>query len=165
MPVVNILYGGQSQDSEGKSKQLPAKTALALKGPVLQVRIGLTQAVVEELKQRGEDAPEMVTGLALIDTGATKTCVDLGALKQIQAPVINKATIHSGRAPAPCDIYPVAFQFVGLSINERPVGVEAPQAAGVDLSKLELAAIIGRDVLQHFMLVYNGPAGQLTISL
>lgn len=39
-----------------------------------------------------------------------------------------------------------------------------PQGPGFDLSDLGLVAVIGRDILRHAVLVYNGRGGWATLS-
>jgi len=45
------------------------------------------------------------------------------------------------------------------------MGVDAPRAVGAALKAQGIVALIGRDVLQHCTLYYNGPAGQITLSI
>ena len=46
-----------------------------------------------------------------------------------------------------------------------PIVVSAPRAVGAALKAQGLMVLIGRDVLQSCILVYNGPAGQFTLTL
>lgn len=54
-------------------------------------------------------------------------------------------------------VYPVQIELAGF-----PVGIQAPRAVGAALASQGLLLLIGRDVLQHATLVYNGPAGEIT---
>ncbi|MBI3193330.1 MAG: retroviral-like aspartic protease family protein [Ignavibacteriae bacterium] len=111
--------------------------------------------------QQGKPLPKPVTGVALIDTGASSSCIDDDVANQLQLPVVNVVSVASAsHASTPQNVYPIQIEVVGL-----PISIEAPNAIGAALSSLGLLALIGRDVLQHCTLFYNGITGEITLSI
>jgi hypothetical protein len=46
-----------------------------------------------------------------------------------------------------------------------PITINTPRAIGAPLAAQGLLVLIGRDLLQHCVLVYNGPAGGFTLTI
>jgi predicted aspartyl protease len=140
---------------------IPPAVALQRQGPCVQVSIGLAQSIASQLLQQGKTLPEPISGVALIDTGATSTCIDDVAAKQLQLPVVNVVNVASAsHASTQQNVYPIQIEVVGL-----PISIEAPNAIGAALAAQGLLALIGRDVLQHCTLHYNGVTGEITLSI
>jgi predicted aspartyl protease len=119
------------------------------------------RAIAEKVTQAGGTVPPPVSGLALIDTGAYGTAIDTGVAQAIGAPVIDVVTMHSAtHAAHPTNVYPVHFEMVGL-----PMALDCPRALGANLRSQGIIMLIGRDMLRHCILVYNGPTGQFTLAL
>lgn len=74
-------------------------------------------------------------------------------LPVIDVTKMSSASHHSSA----CNVYPIQIELSGLPIN-----IEAPRALGAALKAQGLLLLIGRDVLQHTTLVYNGLAGEIT---
>lgn len=161
MPIYHQQLTGETQDSEGNRHPVNPSLVLQARGPVLQVSVGLSESVAQQLLERGETLPEPVSGMALIDTGATITCIDDALAQQIGLPVIDQGRISSAsHEETVVNIYPALIEFVGV-----PIRVNAERAAGVALATQGLAVLIGRDILQHMTLFYNGITGEITISI
>ena len=160
MPIFHIQVAGQAQDPTGKPIQVPPGVALQQRGPVIQVSVGLEQTMAKALTQQGQPVPTLKVGLALIDTGASITCVDEQAAQELRLPVVDVAQMasasHSGH---PCNLYPIQM------ILPAGISFGAPRAMGANLAVQGLIAIIGRDILQVCTLFYNGGSGQITLSL
>jgi predicted aspartyl protease len=110
--------------------------------------------------QQGLPVPSPVPGLALIDTGASATCIDDALAQQLQLPVIDVVNMTSAsHASTQQNIYPVLIEVVG------GIRIDVPRAIGANLATQNLVALIGRDFLQHCTLFYNGPAGAITLAL
>ena len=104
--------------------------------------------------------PTPVSGLALIDTGASMTCIDDALARQLGLPVIDVTSMASAsHAATDQNVYPVHIAIVG------GISIEAPRAVGVVLGVQGCIALIGRDMLQFCTLHYNDPAATLTLSI
>jgi len=159
MPVFHIQIAGQGKTPEGKVFQVPPAVALQQRGPVIPVAVTIEQNMGKSLLQQGKSVPTK-TGLALIDTGASQSCIDEQAAKELGLPVVNVGKMTSAsHEQHPCNLYPVQFSI------PPALTFQAPHAMGAKLAVQGLLAIIGRDVLQHCLMVYNGGIGQITISI
>lgn len=85
--------------------------------------------------------------------------IDEQAAKELGLPVIDVANMQSAtHENHPCNIYPIQIITPIITLN-------APRAMGAALASQGLLVLIGRDVLEHCTLFYNGPVGQFTLSL
>ena len=75
MPILHVQYDAKGQTPTGKPVQIPPSIAPLQKGPCVQVVIGLAQSFADPLVQQGQPVPQPVTGMALVDTGASTTCI------------------------------------------------------------------------------------------
>ncbi len=161
MPILHTQFSAQGKNKQGQVVPVSPGVALQKQGPVLQVTIGLAQSIAAQLLQQGKTLPKPISGMALIDTGASSTCIDDAAAQQLQLPVVNVVNVASAsHSSTPQNVYPIQIEVVGL-----PISIEAPSAIGAALSAQGLLALIGRDVLQHCTLFYNGLTGEITLSV
>ena len=159
MPILHSQIAAQAKATDGKLIQVPPATALQLRGPILQVSLTIEQSAGKGLVAQGKTVPTPRSGLALIDTRASSTCVDEQAAKDLGLPVIDVANMQSAsHEKHSCNVYPVQIITPIVTLN-------APRAMGAALASQGLLVLIGRDVLQNCNLFYNGPAGQFTLSL
>jgi predicted aspartyl protease len=159
MPTFHIQVVGQGKTPDGKPVQVPPGQALQQRGPVIQVTVGLEQTMAHALIQQGKAIPPARAGLALIDTGASVSCIDEQAAQDMKLPVVDVGKMTSASHDShPCNLYPIQIVL--------PAGIAfgAPRAMGASLAAQGLIAIIGRDILQVCTLFYNGNAGQITLS-
>ena len=99
--------------------------------------------------------------MALIDTCATTTCIDEEAARQLKLPVVNVVTVASAsHSSTQHNVYPIQISIAGL-----PITINAPGAIGAPLAAQGHLLLIGRDVLQHCALFYNGLTGKFTLSI
>lgn len=161
MPILHVQYDGQGQSPDGKTVKIPPAAALRQHGPVVQVVIGIGQLFSDQVLQQGSQLPKPVSGNALIDTGASTTCIDDAVAKTMGIPVIDVVTMASAsHASTQQNVYSIQMQIVG-----SPIRVEVPNATEASLQTQGIVAMIGRDYLQHCTLHYNGITGQITLSI
>ena len=129
-----------------------------MRGPIVQVTVSIEQNAAKALLNQGKAVPSKA-GLALIDTGASNTCIDEKAAQELGLPVIDVgATQSASHDKHPCNVYPVQIVTPVVTMN-------SPRTMGANLSAQGLLVLIGRDVLSRCTLFYNGPAGEFTLSL
>jgi predicted aspartyl protease len=161
MPVVNVQYTGQIQAPDGSMTPAPPAAILALKGPTIQVTVSVHRSIAQQLLQQGAPLPQPIAGRALIDTGASATCIDEGIAKQLGLPVVDTVQVATpSHASVQQNVYPAFIEVVGSSLV-----IDAPRAIGAALAAQDLLLLIGRDLLQFCVLHYNGTTGQITLSL
>ena len=109
----------------------------------VQIVFGLAETLAEQLLQQGQSLPQPVSGIALIDTGASSTCIDESLAQQMNLPVIDVVQMMSASHDAtPTNVYPIQLQVIGT-----PIRVEVPRALGATLASQGYVALIGRDFL------------------
>ncbi len=160
MPTLHSQFRGESQDQNGNKYPVHPKIVLSAKGPVIQVSIGIEEIFAQQLIQQGKQIPELKSGLALIDTGASITCIDETFAVDLGLPVIDKAMMSSASHDATeKNVYPILIQFIGV-----PIKLNVDRAIGATLNNQGIIALVGRDVLKEFTMFYNGIAGEITLS-
>ena len=161
MPILHIQIVAQAQAPDGSTTNVPPSIALQQRGPVVQVNVSVEQHIAQQLLQQGVALPTPESGLALIDTGATGTCIDDSAAQRLRLPVVDVATIASASHSAmQQNVYPIQIEVIGL-----PIRFNAARAIAAPLAAQGLLVLIGRDVLQHCTLFYNGITGSFTLSI
>lgn len=161
MPVLHSQYSGQGKTPTGQVVPVPGSAALHGAGPRLNVTVAIADQIAQELIKQGKTIQPAVSGAAMIDTGAAMTCIDNDAAKKLQLPIIDVIKMASAsHASHPANVYPIKLTIAGL-----PIGINAPRAVGAELKVQDLIALIGRDILTRCTLHYNGPAGQITLSI
>ncbi len=160
MAILHAQFAATSKLPDGTMQDLPPSVGLITRGPCIQVSIGLAKLIATQLLEQAKEIPEPVSGLAMIDTGASCTCIDNAIALQMGLPVIDVVKMTSAsHENTPANIYPVYAELLGTGII-----VDIPRAMGAALEPQGIIMLIGRDFLQHCTLFYNGLAGQITLS-
>ena len=158
MPILHLQFVAQGQKPDGSLVSLPPNIALQQRGPIVQVSISLEQSFAQALLSQGKTLPTAESGFALIDTGASHTCIDDEVARRMGLPVIDVAMMTSASHPATQqNIYPVQIEMVGM-----PLSIGSPRTMGANLKAQGLILLIGRDVLANTVLIYSGATGQVT---
>ncbi len=127
-------------------------------GPVVDVGLSVPQALEDELRRAGESLPRLIQLQSMIDTGATGSVIQQGLAAELGLKPIGVTLINTpSSTDVECYEYAVRFIFPNNVVVEGTV-IEAP------LKGQHIQGLIGRDVLQHAVLVYVGYAGQFTLS-
>lgn len=124
--------------------------------------IGVSMAKNQALQTAGQPVPPMQQVQALIDTGASGTCVDplvLNALQLQPTGITPMLTPSTGITPVDADTYDVSVVIASIQ-GQLPLVI--PNMA-VSAAELFLAqgfhVLLGRDILQRCILTYNGTIG------
>ncbi len=131
----------------------------------MDVRIGVSQPRKDALQKAGQVVPPDAIIRALVDTGASCTCVDPDILKQLQLTPKGKAPTHTpstGGVAVEQDVYDVSLSLIhphSLSLTLRVLPV-----LSAHLSVQGIHALIGRDILDRCLLVYDGDTGIFTLA-
>lgn len=161
MSVFNNLL--LKTDPNGGSKISP--DALFNFGPLINVSITLPKALETIYTQQGKALPAPITGIALIDTGAKKTCVHDAIMEQLGVNTIGQVTSHTANGSRQCNTYPAHFNFPGANIEVDFTSVIEVDLTGQIFNGQQIIALIGRDVLSKTIFVYNGTLGMYTLAM
>lgn len=109
--------------------------------------------------------PTLQPAVALIDTGAGMTCVDLSILDNFRIDREGSSLINTpstGRHPVERDHYNVGI--IVLNGTEQRLIVPNVRVLATDLSNLNCKILLGRDVLARCLLVYDGNHQSITLA-
>lgn len=139
---------------------LTPNIVLSTFGPLLAGEVSVPSKIAEVIQKTKKEIPNPITGPALIDTGAASTCVDEEILKNLGLPIVGEQPIATPSGPSKAYLYPVKLEFPGSPIPP----LEFNRVIGANLKDQKIAILIGRDILQHCILIYNGPGGHFSLS-
>jgi len=137
-------------------------------GPILNVNIHVPSALAQNIAASGGTIPTPEAGLALIDTGASSTCVHEPVLLRLGLNAIGNVMSGTAAGQVQHNRYPARLEFPGEGIDR-----EFASVTGVDLSGQVISlstgihpiiALIGRDLMADWILIYNGHVGLVSIS-
>lgn len=127
-------------------------------GPLVEMHVGLANEAVEALKKNGTAIPNPVSATALIDTGATASVIHPDIVKQLGLKPVGVANVCTASADnVKCLQYAVLLMFAN-GVGGPVIALEAP------LKGQQIQCLIGRDVLSHAVMIYNGYMKQFTLS-
>lgn len=155
MPIFNRYWPHQQTT-------IPNPDALQLqnRGPSLQVEISLNSILAAQYQQSGTSLPAPLTGYALIDTGASVTSVDAKILESLGIKAVGQIPISTPSGSSQQGLYSCQFSFPGTPIPVLPF----VSVVGSILQPQGIVALIGRDLLRNFLLIYDGVHGSWTLS-
>jgi predicted aspartyl protease len=161
VPILSLQLSAERKLPDGRIEQGPPSLALLQRGPVVQVTVTVEEHVAKSLLQQGKTIPTPISGLALIDSGASVTCIDQDAANILQIPVIDVVSVNSASHEATWqNVYPIQIEVTGVNIR-----LQAPRAIGAPLKCQGLLLLLGRDVLQFCTLFYNGTTGTFSLAI
>ena len=153
MPVFTKFW---KHPANGNSDQVQ----LTERGPVLQVEIAIPETLAKLYAEKNLPIPQPKTGFALIDTGASGTCVDAECLNSLQINPIGECPISTPSGTSVQTIHPCKISFPGTPIGT----LEFNSVIATELKNQGIIALLGRDILQHFIIIYNGVEGMWTLT-
>ncbi len=160
MSIYNGLFLQQSPTGNKISPHI-----LYSGGPLISVAITIPNALVQLYQKEQRPIPAPISGIALIDTGATKTCVHDKIMEKLGVQTTGVTTTHTANGPKQSNLYPAHFSFPAPKIEIDFNSVLEVDLSGQTFQNQQIVALIGRDLLSRAVLVYNGPAGMFTIAI
>jgi predicted aspartyl protease len=131
-------------------------------GPTLMVNIGFDPAYKTGTLNIPHPLPiPGITGIrALVDTGASQSCIDSLLAAQLNLPIVDRRTVSGvhGSQEVNMHLAQVHIPSLGMTIYGAFAGVHL--AAGGQPHM----ALIGRTFLQRYTMVYEGKTGTVTLS-
>jgi len=128
---------------------------LAVNGAILQVQVSIPAAYGQAGGSGG--APQTFT--AMIDSGASISCINIGAAQQLGLPQVSSTQLGGVGGSSEAPIYAAA-----LVLPEYNVTVDPVQIAGVGNPLPGVDMLIGRDILRMLDFDYRGSEGKFTIT-
>jgi len=159
VPVHNLQW----KDNQGDLNP----GGLLQNGPVLAVLIAVPPALAAQLQKANQAIPTPVGGFALFDTGATFSAIDNGVVQQLNLQPVGVANVGGTAGVNQHSLFAASLSFPGSALpsilHSRTVGVDLAGHVIKDAGG-PLVALIGRDILSQFVMVYNGVTGTVTFA-
>ena len=159
MPIFELEY---TLERKNKGIVLPSRDALRISGPCLAVVIDITKEHKEKLKQQKKEFPEPITGIALIDTGASSSGVYEKVCKKLNLKPTSIIKMHHAGGIEERACYPIQFFFPHTGIPPRDSLITASFNLGYD--NTPYIFLLGRDILSYLKFVYNGIKGRIELA-
>jgi len=130
--------------------------------------IGVSQARHAVLAAANLPIPNLVQIQALVDTGASCTCIDPSVLQSLALTPTGIVTVNTpstGLQPHTAQQFDVSIAIPGALPTHIPLVVNnVPVVAAQLLVAQGFQALIGRDILAQCLFTYNGEMGQFTLA-
>ena len=140
--------------------------------PQVAFAISLTEDYAAALAASGAEIPSAVQGdRGLIDTGSTQTYVKTSLIRELGVPKVDERPVNAPLMTGPSSVtlaivYRVSFILAG-GVHEIDVLSGGPDDSGKRVAgridKEPYNAVIGQDLLQYYIMYWNGPAGSFGI--
>lgn len=141
---------------------------IGAEGPVLSAIVAVSEARAAALRGAGQRTPDPVPIRALVDTGASCTCIDpsvLAALELTPTGSVRINTPTTGNRPEDRNQYDVALVIPGAVRGHAPLFLATVPVVATELLQQQgFAALLGRDILSACLLTYNGTMGWYTLA-
>lgn len=127
-------------------------------GAILPVQIGIPKAMADKMRAQGETppAPEEISGL--IDTGASITAINVATAQRLGLITTGSIQIAGATGVSNQPVFAAMVRFTDPDIEYG-----AMRLGGANLNAPNFEILIGRDVLCHMHLAYDGRKGQFTL--
>ena len=132
---------------------------LKIAGPTIEVFVLPSKSVLDFLKSQNKNIPKF-KGIALIDTGASNTCINkpIADILKLHAHDKRKILTPSGESKEPKPIYDIS-----IIIPLAQTIIFSLEATGADLEKQPYSVLLGRDILSQLTLIYHGWDNSFTL--
>ncbi|MGB7209051.1 MAG: retropepsin-like aspartic protease [Pyrinomonadaceae bacterium] len=134
-------------------------------GPVMDVAVAVSSLRADALTLAKQAIPDAIVIRALVDTGASCSCVDPDVLTSLGLTPTGSASIHTpstGGIAAHYDQYDVDLM---LTHPKLVLNVQNVPVVATELGMQGIQGLIGRDVLENCLLIYDGQSKEFTISI
>jgi len=139
---------------------------LVTKGPLINVVLAPDPHITEKLQDAGREVRQVQVKM-MVDTGAEVTSVEDRFAQAIGlTPIRYRSIVGVSGKPELYPVYRMQISFgMGASDGKTVMASFAAAVVGTPPSPIpsENAGLLGRDFLQYFKFVYNGPDGRFEI--
>jgi len=162
MPVFDLKYRGKYEDDQGAEREISPREILSSEGPRMPISIEVTELLREMLIEQKAEIPKVISGIALIDTGATSTAIDNDCAKALNLPIIATQTIST---PSDARHEAMVYSQGLIRLTGTPIKFSASRLVGVSLKNQGIQILFGRDFLRHGLLIYHGLKGSISFAM
>jgi hypothetical protein len=144
----------------------PDAGALVALGAFVTMDVAVPPAIAATLTASGQAVPPSASGCALVDTGATITCVHEPLLIALGLQPVDKVASGTAAGPVQQSIYMarISFPLLSWSLDLPVAGVDLVGQAIATAPPQPVIALLGRNLLSNCVVIWNGPGGYWTIA-
>jgi len=146
MPLIDAGF----TDKDGKADA----PRLEVFGPTVKVTV-----IHSSTEDTGAD-PKSKTVFALVDTGASETCIDEDLANELELPIVDVREIGSAHGSNPHNVYMAHVSIPQLDI------IQYGKFTGVNLKDggQQHECLLGRTFLRNTIMIYDGYRAQVTLA-
>lgn len=144
--------------------QVPGSVVLAKQGFLVAIELRVPEQLEKLLLSENKPVPAPLTGPGLVDTGATFSMIDDGAVAHLCVSPVGVVTLGTAGGSKQSALYPVRFAIPTPPPNQPLLRVEFAGITAGPLKDCGLLCLIGRDILSRGVLVYDGGGGHVSLS-
>ena len=127
-------------------------------GPTCSIVLKPSDPTIEKLKLEKHNVPSIKV-LALIDTGASSTAISQNVVEKLKLIPRGTAKVYTSNKTAEMrNEFDIALEF------DTDSYLPILKVLSANLQDHSIDCLIGRDVLQYGLLIYNGVEKQVTLS-
>ena len=128
------------------------------KGPICQVVLKPSEPTIAKLKLEKQKVPS-VKVWALIDSGASTTAISQKVVRDLKLVPRGTAKVYtSNRHSEMRNEYDISLEF------GKDIYLQILRSLEANLKDQTIHCLIGRDILQHGKLIYDGPKNKVTLT-
>jgi predicted aspartyl protease len=138
----------------------------AVSGPRIDAHIGVSKARLGALQAAGQPIPQLQKIRALVDTGASITTIDPTIISALGIQPTGAVPVHTpttAGTPVQVNTFDVAV-YIPITEKSAPFVLPAVQVVESALKAQGFDALIGRDILQYCLFVYDGRANIISMA-
>jgi len=128
-------------------------------GPTLEVSVLPPSPLIEHLSET-EKKNTVLRKNALIDTGASVTCISQSIVEKLNLIPFDIQNVLTASGETPQLIYDM-----GILLPLKKSQTHNIQSFSIDLSNQSYEILVGRDVLSYYKFIYDGINNSFTLSI
>jgi hypothetical protein len=134
-------------------------------GPILSVAIGITGAQMAALQASGKPIPAPLVLRGVADTGTDITAVKVSQLQQLGITPTASSTTQTASGQFRVDLFDISLMVPGATASAGPIVVR-PLLTITELAESvpDVDLLLGRDILDECLFIYDGPGGQFLLA-
>lgn len=133
---------------------------LRKRGPLMPVQIGIPSSLAAQMTAQGQTPPPPEEIMALVDTGASITAINVPVAQRLGLPTTGSIQIGGATGVSDMPLYAALFRLPDPFVEWDPMTL-----AGANLSGTPFDILIGRNVLCSMTLSYDGKSGRFSMIL
>ena len=138
--------------------------AFMQQGPITPVEVTVPAELMDFFNKAGQSLPPPCSGVALIDTGAGRTCIDVSVVEQLNLNPISAVQVITASGLALQGTYAAKIRLPVMKMDIDFSSVLSVNLAGQKIQGMPVIVLIGRDLLANCVFIYNGQVGNFILA-